>query len=98
MDEQLQALVDALQGILATLDPVATLPSSSEDLTSILLQLRGYLEENNTRANDLLESHRAQLTSRLGDSGNRLVRLVRDFEYDAALDTLQKILPHTDGH
>ncbi|SEP81547.1 HPt (histidine-containing phosphotransfer) domain-containing protein [Ectothiorhodospira magna] len=45
LDEQLQALVDALQGILVTPDPVAIPSSSSEDLTSILLQLRGYLEE-----------------------------------------------------
>ena len=96
LDDHLQALVDALQGTLMMSDSMTNATSLSRVPGSVLEQLETYLRENDTRANEVLESCSAQLTAQLGEPGARLVRQIRDFDYGQALETLRQIHSGTD--
>jgi two-component system sensor histidine kinase/response regulator len=87
----LAALVAALQAGLPA-DPAMQVAAAvdPQQLKQVYQQLCGLLADSDAEAADLLDSHGAMLHAALGPAFGQIEAAVRNFDFEAALDILQR--------
>jgi signal transduction histidine kinase/DNA-binding response OmpR family regulator len=87
-----------LKWLPAALPPVAIAPSRAADTTrdpasvrAVLDQLDTLLTQSDTAAITLLQAHAALLRATLGQPGEQLARQIKQFAFEAALETLRSL-------
>ena len=62
------------------------------DIATILTQLADLLDTDNTEANQLYARHQDLLRRALGERAERLEAEIKDFDYQAARETLRTLI------
>ncbi|MGR9087149.1 MAG: PAS domain S-box protein [Gammaproteobacteria bacterium] len=89
---ELSALLESIRQILAAVQPEpAADHDHDEELPEILDTLESLLARGDMTVNEMALSSTGILRAALGDTGDRLLAHIRNFEYDEALSVLQAV-------
>jgi CheY-like chemotaxis protein/HPt (histidine-containing phosphotransfer) domain-containing protein len=90
LESELGALIEGIRRHLPAPDVSPAVAVDPEHLAGVLAELSALLVEDNVRAAQVRRDHAALLRAALGDSAAALERQIDDFDYEAALRTLDE--------